>query len=514
MGEKILVCVSADQASAAVWRGKRLAGCHLFDNEPEGWRAFSNFLSAARGTPVHIMVDTVDEDYRFETLPHAKGGDRAEMVARKLKQLYRGTSYFSYSLQSREADKRKDDRYLFAAFTSPDLLSPWLKAINDHDLPVAGVYSLPMVSAVFITHLKLKHPNLLLVTKGSAGVRQTFFKNLKFRISRLTPLRETVDSADQHYADEVSNTRMYLDALTITHVDDTLQVVVLDQDDSLAGLPAAISRGRPNMRCTLLSRAEVSARFAIAPTDLEASPDALPLHLLGESAPQHNFAPPQVTRGFQRYVGRRLVYAASAAVLGIALIWSGVNVMNTMRAGDEISSLRRKTQEFQQQYQQVTAQFPQAPTSTDNLRNTVEIAQQIRESMRSPEAALLLVSRALDASPGIQLGRFEWAYDRRGSIAADAAAASVPADGSSGILLQRAHLYGEVKPFNGDFKGALQQISAFASLLASTASVAEVHALRLPLNASSETALSGSTNTPGESGSAEFELAVVFKDGT
>ncbi|HEY5929674.1 MAG TPA: hypothetical protein VIU02_05135, partial [Burkholderiales bacterium] len=295
---------------------------------------------------------------------------------------------------------------------------------------------------------------------------------------------------------------------------DTLQVVVLDQDDSLAGLPAAISRGRPNMRCTLLSRAEVSARFAIAPTDLDASPDALPLHLLGESAPQHNFAPSQVTRGFQRYVGRRLVYVASAAVLAIALIWSGVNVMNTMRAGDEITNLRRKTQEFQQQYQQVTAQFPQAPTSTDNLRNTVEIAQQIRESMRSPEAALLLVSRALDASPGIQLGRFEWAYDRRGSVAADAAAASVPADGSSGILLQRAHLYGEVKPFNGDFKGALQQISAFASLLASTAAVAEVHALRLPLNASSETALSGSTNTPGESGSAEFELAVVFKAGT
>ena len=226
-------------------------------------------------------------------------------------------------------------------------------------------------------------------------------------------------------------------------------------------------------------------------------PDALPLHLLGESAPQHNFAPSQVTRGFQRYVGRRLVYAASAAVLGIALIWSGVNVMNTMRAGDEIASLRRKTQEFQQQYQQVTAQFPQAPTSTDNLRNTVEIAQQIRESMRSPEAALLLVSRALDASPGIQLGRFAWAYDRRPApIAADAAAASVPADGSSGILLQRAYLYGEVKPFNGDFKGALQQISAFASLLASTASVAEVHALsyrsmqvRIPRSAAAPTRL-------------------------
>lgn len=490
-----------------------MAGCRRFDNDPEGWNAFSNFLNAAHGTPVHVMVDTVDEDYRFETLPHAKGAERAEMVARKLKQLYRGTSYYSYSLQSREADKRKDDRYLFAAFTSPDLLAPWLKAINDHGLPVAGVYSLPMVSTAFLGQLKLKHPNLLLVTKGSAGVRQSFFKNLKFRISRLTPLREPLDSADQHYADEVSNTRMYLDALTITHVDDTLQVVIVDQDDSLAGLPAAISRGRPNMQCSLLSRADIVSRFAISPAELDASPDALPLHLLGEATPGHNFAPPQVTRGFQRYLGRRMLYAAAGAVMVMALVWSGFNVMDTMKAGDEVAALRRKTQEFQQQYQQVTAHFPQAPTTTENLRNTVEIAQQIRHSMRSPEPVLLLVSRALDAAPGIQLARIEWTYNSGTPGAGESPVASTPADSVDGTLLQRAYLRGEVRPFNGDFKGALERISAFASLLASEASVAEVRAVRLPLNASSETALSGSTNTPGEAGSAEFELAVTFKAG-
>ena len=34
--------------------------------------------------PVFAMVDAVEEDYRFETLPHSFGSERAQMVARKL----------------------------------------------------------------------------------------------------------------------------------------------------------------------------------------------------------------------------------------------------------------------------------------------------------------------------------------------------------------------------------------------------------------------------------------------
>jgi hypothetical protein len=509
MASKILLCVSADRATAGIWRSRKLTGCRSFDNTEAGWNAFGSFLTTARATSAYVMADTVDEDYRFETLPHASGGDRAEMVARKLKQLYRGTSYFSYSLQSRDADKRKDDRYLFAALTSPELLSPWLKAINAHALPVAGVFSLPMVSANLLGHLKLKHPNLLVVSKGNAGVRQTFFKNLKFRISRLTPLRETADSADaadQYYADEVSNTRMYLDALTITHVDDTLQVVILDQDDSLTGLPAAISRGRPNMQCTLLGRADIISRFAIAPREIAASNDALHLHLLGEGKPAHNFAPPQVTQSFQRFLGRRMVYVASAAVLAVALAWSGFNMLDAMNARDETALKRSETSRYQRLYQEVTAQFPESPTSTDNLRSTIQIAGQLKQSVRMPDAMLAVVGRALDAVPQIQLMGIEWKYD---VSAPETTAGSTPPE----PLQQTCTVRGEVSPFTGDYKGAMAQINDFAARLASDARVARVQAVVLPFNASSESGMSGNTNTPAGSSGAQFEFNVVFKAG-
>src|SRR6266850_1546439 len=516
MAAKLLLCISADQATVASWRGRRLVGCKRFSNDEAGWNAFSNFLRAARGIPIHIMVDSVDEDYRFETLPHTTGRDRAQMVGRKLKQLYRGTSYYSYSLQERSAGKRKDDRYLFAALTNPELLSPWLHAIDVNGLPVAGVYPLPMVSASLIERLRLKHANLLIVTKNTAGVRQTFFKDLKFRISRLTPLRDAADVADQYHADEVSNTRMYLDALTVTHVDDMLQIVILDQNDSLAGLPAAVARGRPNMQCHLLTRADIMSRFGIAATELDASADTLHLQLLGESKPAINFAPRHVTGGFQRYLGRRWVYGASAATLAGALLWSGVNTFEVMRLNELTENLRRQTQDYQARYQQVTAQFPQAPTTADNLRQTVELAEQIRSSLRTPESMFLVVSHALDALPQIQLTRIAWHY---GSLPAELEAGrSQPttkghAALESGTRVQSAIMRGEIRPFNGDFKAAMGLINAFAAQLAADGRVAEVRAVRLPLNVSSDAGLSGSTIATGERNSAEFEFAIIFKAG-
>jgi hypothetical protein len=129
MATKLLLCISADQATVAVWQGRRLAGCKRFGNDEAGWAAFSNFLRAARGIPIHIMVDSVDEDYRFETLPHARGRDRVEMVGRKLKQLYHGTSYHSCSLQERGAGSARTTATCRSA-TDPDLLSPWLRAID------------------------------------------------------------------------------------------------------------------------------------------------------------------------------------------------------------------------------------------------------------------------------------------------------------------------------------------------------------------------------------------------
>lgn len=513
MATKLLLCVSAEQATIGRWSRGRLSGCHRFPNDEDGRLAFGNYLRAARGLPVHIVVDTVDEDYRFETLPHVRGSDRAEMVGRKLKQAYRGTPYFAASLQDRDAGKRRDDRYLFAAITDPEQLNPWLNAIQANGLSVAGIYPLPMVTVSLVDKLRLKQANLLIVTKNSAGFRQTFFRNLRFRISRLTPLRDSAEMADQYYADEVSNTRMYLDALTVTHVDDTLTVVVIDQDDTLAGLPATIARGRPNIQCQRLSRADVISRLGVSAAELEVSADTLHLHLLGEQTPGLNLAPKLVMGGFRQYQARRVVYGASAAIVLGALVWAGANVYEAMRMESETAELERQTLGFQSRYQQVSAQFPQAPTSAANLRDTVELAKEIRNGLRTPENMFQVVSQAMDAFPQVQLRRLDWHYGKGlDEIAPAASASQIRTTTVTAAPVQIGIIDAELRPATPDYRQQLEIINAFAAKLAGSSRVAEVRALQLPISTDSSSGLSGSTAVDPDA-STQFRLAIFFQPG-
>ncbi|MEO8156968.1 MAG: hypothetical protein ABI648_04170 [Betaproteobacteria bacterium] len=512
MAAKLLICVSNDQATVAIWRRRRLTSCTRFENNEAGWTAFAGFLRSAHGLPVHIIVDSVEEDFRFETLPHIRGSDRREMVGRKLKQLYRATPYYSYTLLDRESGKRRDDRYLFAALTSPDLLIPWLRAIETADLPVSGIYPLALVSVSLIERLKLKNPNLLIISKNSPGLRQTFFKNLKFRISRLTPLLAGADLADQHYADEIGNTRMYLDALNVTHVDDTLEVVILDQDGSLSGLPAAIMHERPNMQCQYLDIQAISSRFGIPIANLEASNDILHLYLLGEQAPTLNLAPPYLARTYQRFAAGRWVYAASGATFLGAIVWSSVNIYSAARIDHEIVSAQSLTLDYEKKYQQVAAQFPDAPTSPGNLRQTVEAAEQIGASLRTPEKMFTIVSHALDVSPTIRLRRIEWHYgDSFATKLADSLGKSLPKE--PGQLVQVGVVFGDLSDFGGDYRTAMNLIRNFAQQIARDDAVAEVKALKLPIDIRSETGMKGSTAAIQGKDSGQFEVAVVFRSG-
>ena len=95
MADKLLIGISAQGAIVADWRGGRIVEYQSFADDEDGHAGYKDYLAQFSGVPVFIMVDAVEEDYRFETLPHAGGSDRTDMVGRKLKQHYRNTPYMA-----------------------------------------------------------------------------------------------------------------------------------------------------------------------------------------------------------------------------------------------------------------------------------------------------------------------------------------------------------------------------------------------------------------------------------
>jgi hypothetical protein len=432
------------------------------------------------------------------------------LIARKLRQIYRSTGFAASELQEKMSGPRKEDRYLFAALTDPELLLPWLRVIEEQQLPVAGIHPLPIVSLGLMEAFKLKQPDLLLVTRNSAGLRQTFCKHQKFRISRLTALRDGSGPADAYYAEEIGNTRMYLDALTVTHVDDAITVAIFDQDDSLKGIPPLLERDRRNVQCVLINQAEIARRLSMPVSDLALSPDVLHLYLLAASHPLLDLAPAHVEAGFQLYRLRQYGYAASGVLLAAALLWTGLARFQAMQLEDERELLERQATDYQNRYAQVTAQFPVAPASADELRDTVEAARRIRDGLRTPAGAMRVISHALEATPDVMLRRLEWRYGDPKSL--DDLPA--PTQSSSGAQRQVAIVSAEVVRVAQDHRAVLERIRSFVTAVGGGSQIEEVRVLKLPMDMTSASALSGTTAETARPPETQFQVVIVFKLGT
>ncbi|HWI14106.1 MAG TPA: hypothetical protein VNT02_07610, partial [Burkholderiales bacterium] len=255
---KVLIALSADRVTVAQWRGRSIVSHSSVPNSEQGLAACREALSGCHDTPAYVLVDAVEEDYRTDILPHARGRDRRELVGRKLRQHYRNTPYCAAEWQGREPGGRRDDRYRFAAFTNPDLLAPWVALLEELGLPLAGVYLLPMAGTALVRKLPLAAPHVMLVASTSGGLRLSYFRAGQFRLSRLTRLDSANGDRAQLYVDEIANTRLYLHALQAAALDEPLAIVVLDPCDADIEAHRAIAAESPSLECVRLGRAELA----------------------------------------------------------------------------------------------------------------------------------------------------------------------------------------------------------------------------------------------------------------
>jgi hypothetical protein len=518
MADKLLICISTPQATVARWRGGKISESGIFASDDAGLEEFGVFLDGFNNVPAYLLIDAVEEDYRIETLPHTYGSDRAELVNRKLKQYYRNKPYVAACLQGRDQDKRRDDRYLFSALTNPDLLTPWMEAIAEHELPVAGIYLLPMVSTELSAKLQDKSADILMVSQQSTGLRLTFLHDGQFRLSRLTRADNARDGGSKSIiADEISNTRHYLDALRVNTLDEQLTVLLLDRNDEFTEAAENLARDNPGLSCIRLGPHELSELLVIPEELLRASPDVISLQLLGLRTPEGNLAPASVTVGFRRYQMRRRIHISTAITVLGAVLWSALNFSQIIETRSDAENAARQTMLQQGYYKEVTRQFPAAPTSAENLQRAVEIAHNLRKTARTPEKMMAVVSAAMLENPSIALREFTWNNDRNTleDGGNPARTAETPAPGVIVPRTQSGLIAGEIRPFRGDYRAAVNTINAFAARLARDPAVARAQVVKLPLNVNPSSQISGNTlDSREEAGSADFRLLLVMKPNT
>ncbi|HET7729176.1 MAG TPA: hypothetical protein VFK48_04000 [Usitatibacter sp.] len=473
-------------------RGKRIVMRREFAVSGAGAAEFERYLAPLADIPTRIFTDLAEEDFRLDTVPHVGAGDREAIFARKLVQIFRHTPYRHAQLQGREAEGRRDDRVLYTAVTNPEVLRPWLDAIERLYVPLEGIHSSAVFSAVLLEELDLAFAHTLLVmfTPGDA-MRQTYFREREIKFSRLTPVDlEPGQSLGGMIAEETTRTWQYLDSLRHFAAEDRLEVCVMLHPSARAAVQPEL-RDFSQIQYRILDIEQVAAKLGLKPPPLGSSSEEVMVHLFLLRPVENHFAAPELRRHAARRRARIAIHQAAGAVLAASLAWGGWNVSRVLQANEAENAQTRQIAALNQEYDEITRALPSQGVAGATMRDAVAF---YNGSIRPfPEIGDFLrsVSGVLQGHDGVRLTQFTWmatdnekalptvpatpprlpppvkAVPKTGEAPTQAPAPDDPNPPFAGGRYEVAMLEATIRVPSNDFRAALDEVERLAADIAS-----------------------------------------------
>jgi hypothetical protein len=400
-------------------KGKKITEVQRFQTLNNFDEDFTQYLSRNPKTPIYWLVDTTQEAYQTTLLPHVFGKDRRELMAYKMRRLFEKSDYTYGIVQGRETQGRKDDRVLFMALNDPNFLEPWLSLIISKKIPLAGIYSLPLLSQHLLKHLP-QAPYTLLVTdtpysENTVGLRQTFFINQKLQFSRLISLNiSNIQERIQEILNQITTTQRYLDSERLLPESEPPQVLSV----------------------IILTDSQTCHVFNKQPPQYDSS--TLNIHVLDSSDLKigikadsdralylHDFVANQISRSwftknhyastierrysFYRHL-RKVFYFTSILLLSGATAKSALLLQDANSLKEKGSITVKKTKSRQAEIEKLREKLPRSDLKLDILlmRNIVDVGYHLKAQHLSPQPALEKISHILNRHNDLFIQQVKW----------------------------------------------------------------------------------------------------------
>ena len=492
---RLLLFATPRQIGVLDWRPGHMHWLGEFSANAEGLAAFRKIVVKHARLPVLLVVDTVDEDYRSEALPHVQGHARDELLARKLKQVFRNTRFTGAWRQAREKTGRRDDRYLLAALPDAEWLTPWLSVLHRERVPLAGITPLALAYQHLLEKLREPSSHTLLACRLNNSLRLSYYHNGLLRFSRLIG-GDTPTQLPGNAADEIAKTQLYLSGQRILPREARLHVLLLDPSGQLDSAQAPLNAD-PAFSTRLVDMSSLARALRIPDAFLAATPEVAPLAAIAGEALELNLAPPELLQHHTEFRWRRGLHAAAGIV---ALLGLGLTAAYWLHARDldnQAHQLAQQYQQFDARYQAIARTFPTQAIAPEQLVQTVSLASRLDGAQAGVGGLLAAIGQPLLAAPDIALDSLSWTDE------------SLTPAGELQVNLDAA-----LTPFDGNYRVAMQRIEAFMQTLQTMPGIHGVSLRSSPVNADSRSTLSGKTlgadaaNAPA----ARFSLSLSYRE--
>ncbi len=483
-----------------------------FTGDEAGIAAFREYLGGRHGALFAVVADLAGEDFHEDQIPYLRGADREAVLARRLAQRYRDTRLATaLSLGHTVIGERRNERLLLASFTNTQQLGPWLDALEEADVRLSGVYSVPLLVPALAAGLRAREGRQLIVTADRAGLRQCYVDQGRLRFARLERTVEMVPQALALFVrSETQRLAQYLVTLRALPRDGgPVQALVIAPPGQRAVFEQALpSDNRIVFRSVDYADALRAVGLRRAPEG--AAAEALYLHLAARKPPREQFASRGDRRRYFVWQLQRGTMAAGVLSLAACALFAGGRWLESSHTREAAAAQRAQARDAAAQYERITAAFPVTETTADNLKATVVEFRRIAERSALPERAFMHVSHVLDEFPQVELDAIRWRVGNATPAAGGPATSGAPGqarDSKEGVLVE---ISGRVNTAQrSDYRGITAQVQRLAAALAG--SDYQLVRTQLPFDVTSEGTLTGDIGSGESTEAPRFTIVLARK---
>jgi len=503
------------------WSANRFRMAHAFEPDPQGYQDFESFLRTTPKHPVRLMVDIIEEGFRVESMPRAFGSDRKSLTQRLLTRHFRTTSYRHLTIQGRHKTGRRDLQVLISGLTNPELLHGWVEIINRNQVPLEGIYSLPLTGQWLLPAINSAKSRSLLITQQSPGaVRQSFYDRGRLRLSRLIPIRyEGEEGYAGFVSREVNNTLRFLDSQRLVRRNERVHVHIVSPVEYMAELQRGLF-DQETIQYEIWDYRSVAKRLHIRGELPSGFADGLFAQLLCRRAwPDNHYATADMRTHYFHRQARRGLYGTSLAALLIASLIGGANLVEGRLYESHTLEARVEAVQYQRQYDELLREISSFPLQAAYVKDAVDLVRELDDSIvATPEKLISLVGDVLNRHPNVIVREMRWVSDNeaRASLEKQSQLRRGRRDDEfvAGDRYQIALIKGQVIDFGRSYRGAVDLFGAFVRELRSDGRFSVVEVQRTPFDIDPQAAITGSSGIGASSDSRErtgYELLLRIK---
>jgi len=377
--------------------------------------------------------------------------------------------------------------------TNPQLIQPWITILDECEVPLSGIWTLPLISKNLLKTLKASTGVVLLVSQQvNSNVRQTLFRDGKLISSRQSIINQDINDISgigELAAPEVKRTIAFLRAQGLIGENEVINLHILGSDEQLLSLQQSFKINE-RQTVTIHPITEIQNKLGLKGVGDKFSDSIFAWFCVHQSLLVSHYGKNSTFNRYHNKLAATVLYAASLLVVIAGVLLTESNISDAIEYEKSISLLKAEESSYKELYSKKFEDFEEVFQNAGVMNSAVELADRIkRNSLTSPLDFLISLSDILSQHEvsDLLIDKIEWQ-----AINIDEKKHKIQKANFTGKshVKHNAIVTGRIDIPENNYRASVDHIKKIIETLKASSRVEDVEALKMPVDLRSKSKFS------------------------